>query len=143
MLAVKIRKCQVSSRSINPYIEYTFCTGPYQRHRDRRPSTTACRGCCAMGTNKVKKSAVRKIIFCTVLTKAAKAGQNYIVWARTSPTNELRKDPFYMYSKISQFNNQHGPPPSVVSLEIWIILKSGGTVQRSFGRKVQQIMLLQ
>ncbi len=34
-----------------------------QRHRDRRPSTTECPACWAMGTNKVKKCAVRKIIY--------------------------------------------------------------------------------
>jgi hypothetical protein len=31
-----------------------------KRHRDRRPSTTAYPGCWPMGTNKVKKCAVRK-----------------------------------------------------------------------------------
>ncbi len=33
--------------------------------RDRRPSTTDCPVCWAMGTHKVKKCAVRKQIFCT------------------------------------------------------------------------------
>ena len=44
-----------------------------QRQRDRRPSTTACSGCWAIGTNYVKKCAVRKIIFYNGLTRAAKA----------------------------------------------------------------------
>ncbi len=42
-------------------------------HRDRRPRTSACPGCWAMGTN--KNCAMRKIIFCTGLTRAAKARQ--------------------------------------------------------------------
>jgi hypothetical protein len=43
--------------------------------RDRRPSTPDCPGCWAMGTNKVKKCMVRKIIFFSGLTRAAKAVQ--------------------------------------------------------------------
>jgi len=48
---------------------------PGKRHivRDRRPGTTACSGGC--WAIKVKKCAMTKIIFCTGLTRATKAGQ--------------------------------------------------------------------
>ncbi len=65
----------------------------------RRPSTTACPGCWAMGTNKVKKCAVRKIIFCIGLTRTAKAGQKIYRTGTTSPANQPRKNHFYLYSK--------------------------------------------
>jgi hypothetical protein len=62
-----------------------------QRHRDRRPSTPACSGCWAKGINKVKKCAVRKIIFCPGLTRAAKVGQKSFVLARrVQRTNQER-----------------------------------------------------
>jgi hypothetical protein len=48
-----------------------------QDHRDREGRT--CTTAWAIGTNKVKKSTMRKIIFCTGLTRAAKAGQKSIV----------------------------------------------------------------
>ncbi len=51
--------------------------------RDRRPGTTACPGCWATGTYKVKKGAVRKTIFCT---------------GTMSPTNQPGKDPFHLHS---------------------------------------------
>jgi hypothetical protein len=57
-----------------------ICTS--QRHRDRRPSTPAFQDCWAAGTNKVKKCTVRKIIRCTGLTRAAKAGQKSTVRVR-------------------------------------------------------------
>jgi hypothetical protein len=54
------KNCSVSKkiRTLNLRDYFT------QRHRDRRPSTTACLGCWEIGTNKVKKCAARKIIFC-------------------------------------------------------------------------------
>ncbi len=62
--------------------------------RDRRPSTTACLCCVAMGTNKVKKCALRNIIFCT---RAARAGQKSIVPGLTSPITNQGRIPFHMY----------------------------------------------
>jgi hypothetical protein len=45
---------------------------------------------------KVKKYALRKIIFCTGLTRAAKAGQKSIVLSRRAQgTNQ---EPFHLYS---------------------------------------------
>ncbi len=55
--------------------------------------------CLAMGTNKVKKCAVWKIIFCTWLTRATKAGKKIYCTGTTSPTNQPRKDTFHMCSK--------------------------------------------
>ncbi len=54
----------------------TTAAGRVASNRDgqaKRPSTTAC-ACWAMGTSKVKKCAAKKIIFCPVLTRAAKEG---------------------------------------------------------------------
>ncbi len=63
--------------------------------RDRRPGTTACQGCCAMGTNKLKKKcAGRTIRFCTGLTRAAKAGQKSIVPARRAQQTNSERTPF-------------------------------------------------
>ncbi len=90
--------------------------------------------CLTYGTNKVKKCAVRKIIFCTWPTKAAKAGPKIYCTGTTSPTagpkiyctgttsptNQPRKGPFHMYSKSPiylSFNSQQGPllsSPSVL-----------------------------
>jgi hypothetical protein len=50
-------------------------SGRVLRNRDRRPSTTACPGCWAMGTNTEKKCAKKKIIFCAGLSRTANAGQ--------------------------------------------------------------------
>ncbi len=59
-----------------------------QRHilRDRRPGTTACPGCRAMWTNKAKLCTARKKIFCTGPTRAAKAGQKYLLPAQQAHT---------------------------------------------------------
>ncbi len=51
-------------------------------------SMTACTGCLAMGINKVKKCFCEKIIFCTGLTRAAKAGQKSIITAQAQRTNQ-------------------------------------------------------
>jgi hypothetical protein len=58
---------------------------------ERLPAQVAGR----WGLKKMKKRLVRKVIFCTGLTRAAKAGQKS---STTSPTNQPRKDPFPMYS---------------------------------------------
>jgi hypothetical protein len=61
-----------------------------------------------MGTNKVKKCPVRKIVFCTGLTRAAIARQKSIVPAR-EPLNQPKKDHFHMYSNspnLPQFQPQ-------------------------------------
>jgi len=71
-----------------------------QRHRDRRPSTAAGPGCWAMG----------KIIFCTRLTSAAKAGQiSFVPARRVQQTNfELFESPFTSVS--TWFQQSAGPP---------------------------------
>ncbi len=87
-----------------------FGTWSSQRHRDRRPSTTSCPGFWAMGTNKVIKFALRKIIpilYGTGLTRAAKAGQKSLVPARrVQRTNEGRtvhfESPFTSVSTVSR-----------------------------------------
>jgi hypothetical protein len=48
-----------------------------------------------MGTNKVKRCTAKKIIFCTWLTRAAKAGQKSIVPSRI---NQPNKEPSNFYS---------------------------------------------
>jgi hypothetical protein len=64
--------------------------------RDRRPSTTACPGCRAMGTKKLKKFAVRKIIFCTGLTRAANANQNLQYTSdKCDSKNVMEEDHFF------------------------------------------------
>jgi hypothetical protein len=81
-----------------------------QRHRDRRPSTPACPGCWALGTNKIKKCVPRKIIFCTGLTRAARTGQKCIVPAqgvlrtnhRRTPSIFLFESPFTSETKVSR-----------------------------------------
>ncbi len=71
-----------------------------QRHilRDRRPSTSACSACWAMGTDKQRIEIVYgEKIFCTGPTGAAKTGQKSFVQARQG-----------------QRNNQEGPLPFVL-----------------------------
>ncbi len=83
-----------------------------QIHRDRRPNTPACSGCWAMETNKVKKCTVRKIIFCTGLTRAAKAGRNSIVPARRVQRTNQGRTPFICTLWVPihlSFNSQQGP----------------------------------
>jgi hypothetical protein len=77
--------------------------------RDRRPGTIACPGCWAMRTNKVKKCATEKEIFCTGLIRAAKSGQNSLVLARQN-----------------QWTNQRGVAPA----ECWNWGKYGLTNKR-------------
>jgi hypothetical protein len=95
-----------------------------------------------MGTNKVKKFAVRKIIFSTGLSRAAKAEKNYIVWARRA-NKRTKEGPLVLqefpFASVSLVSRGH---PSLVSLA-HTVLKGRGTAQRSFGRKEQQIMILQ
>jgi hypothetical protein len=82
----------------------------------RLPSACPC--CWAMGINKVKKCAVRKIIFCTGLTRAAKAGQKYIVPAqraqRANKGNTPQRVPICL--TVSRGN------PPLVSLELRLAL---------------------
>ncbi len=92
-----------------------------QRHilRDRRPITTACLDCRAMGlgTNEVKQYMVRKKISFTGPTRAAKAGQN-LQYRHDEPiaTMQSRKDPPHKCTPwVPIFNTQQGPP-SLVSL---------------------------
>jgi hypothetical protein len=89
-----------------------FCVP--QRHGDRRPSTTACQGCWAMGTNKVKKYAVGKIICVLGWLEQPRAGTKIYCTGTTRPTNQPRKNPFHMYSKsphLPQFQQSAGASP--------------------------------
>jgi hypothetical protein len=81
-----------------------------QRHKDRRPRTTACPACCSIGTRKAKKCKVMKILFYTGL-RAANAGQNSIVPTRRAQRTQPGKDPFYMNSRsphVPQFQQSAG-----------------------------------
>ncbi len=74
-----------SKDAVQSFIVYDgFCL----RHilRDKRPSKTACPACWAMGTKKSKKCTVRRKIFCTGPTKAAKAEQKSLVPTATQQT---------------------------------------------------------
>ncbi len=64
-----------------------------QTLRDRRPITTGCPACWALGTKEWKKCTSRKKIFCTGPTRAAKAEQKSPVRAR-KPNKPTKKDPF-------------------------------------------------
>ncbi len=64
-----------------------------QSHRDSRPSMTACLGCWAMGTDKVKMCTVRKIIFCIGPTRAAKAEQKSIILKRRAQRTDQGRIP--------------------------------------------------
>ncbi len=68
---------------------------------------------CLPRSNKMKKCAVRKIIFCTGLTRAAKAGQKNPFYPRKDPFSYvLQESPF-----ISVSTDSRGQP-SLVSLVI-------------------------
>jgi len=67
-----------------------------QRQRDWRPSTPACPGCWAMGTNKVKKCTVRKILFCTGLIRAAKADKKLLYRHDKSEKTYQGRTPFVL-----------------------------------------------
>jgi hypothetical protein len=78
-----------------------------RRHtfRDRRPCTTACPGCWATETHKLKYSAVRKKIFCTGLTRAAKARLESLVppWqAQRTNSFVLFESPFTSVSTFTK-----------------------------------------
>jgi hypothetical protein len=69
-------------------------------------------GCWAKGTNKVKKRAVRKITFCTGLTRAAKAGQKSIETARRAQRTNQGRTPFICTPRVPTcliFNVQQEP----------------------------------
>jgi hypothetical protein len=95
--------------------------GPHQRHllRDRRPSKAACPVCGAIETRKLKKCSVRKTIFCTGPTRAAKARKKIFCIGRRSLRNQPRKNPLHLHSLSPQFhlsfNSQQGPPLSSLS----------------------------
>jgi hypothetical protein len=86
-----------------------------QRHRDRRPGTTACPpcpGCRAMGTNKVEKCAVRKILFCAGLNRAAKAGEKSILQGQLAQgTNPGSLTMYSMSPHLPQFQQSAGATP--------------------------------
>ncbi len=71
-----------------------------------------------MWTNKVKKCAVRKIIFCSGLTRAAKAGQKSIVPARQTQRTNQGRIPYICTPRVPihlSFNSQQGQPLSNLS----------------------------
>jgi len=84
---------------------YALLARSRQRVETKRQATHTARlhapGCLAMRTDKVKKFAVRKIIFCTGLTRAAKAGQNLLYWydEPNEPTKE-RRTPFQRWARL-------------------------------------------
>jgi hypothetical protein len=87
-----------------------------QRHRYRRPSTTNWPGCWAMGTNKVKKCAVRKIIFCT---KPPRQDKN-LFYLHDEPEELTKEGPFsYVLCThkplLPQFQQSGAPPFSSLS----------------------------
>ncbi len=80
--------------------------------------TTACPVCLTMGANKVKNRAARKIIICTGLTRAAKAGHKSIVLARQAQQNSQGRTPVICIPRVPicrSFNSQQGPPLSGLS----------------------------
>ncbi len=95
--------------------------GKNQRHiiRYRRPGTTVCPGCWAMGTHKVKE--VRIKMFCTGLTRAAEAGKKIYFTGTMSQIHQPSKDPFLLYFislHLPQFQQSGGAThPSLVSLK--------------------------
>jgi len=93
--------------------------GKNQRHiiRYRRPGTTVCPGCWAMGTHKVKE--VRIKMFCTGLTRAAEAAKKIYFTGTMSQIHQPSKDPFLLYFislHLPQFQQSNSGRPSLVSL---------------------------
>ncbi len=84
-----------------------------QRHGDRRPSTTACPGCWAIGTNIVKKYAVRKIML--VLGWLEQPRQDKSLLYRHDKANEPTKEELWCVPICLSFNSQQGPPLSGLS----------------------------
>ena len=75
----------------------------HRRHtfRDRRPSTTACPGCWAMGTRKLKYCTVRKKLFVYWADQSSQGRIKVSCTDTMGPTNQPRKDafhPFHLYS---------------------------------------------
>jgi hypothetical protein len=83
-----------------------------QRHRDRRPSTPACQ-VAGWWDKKAKNCAVRKIIFCTGLTRA-KAGQKSLVPAQGVQRTNQGRTPFICTLWVP-IHRQQGPPLSSLS----------------------------
>jgi hypothetical protein len=81
--------------------------------QDRRPSTTACPGCWATVTNKVKKCAMRKIIFCIGLD-IEQPRQDKNLWFRhdepIEPTNPSQL--YSMSPHLPQLHQEERPPLS-------------------------------
>ncbi len=106
------------------YIYFTIYVVEPETHtiRDRRPTSTACPACWAMETT------VRKKIFCTGPTRAAKAEDKSLVQA--SQTIEPTKEGLLSFVVCSlstlslSFNSQQRPPLS--SLSVWNSEKNEG-----------------
>jgi hypothetical protein len=79
----------------------------------------------AVVANKVKRFAVRKILFCIGLTGAAKAGQKSDVPARQVQRTNHRRTPFESpFTSVLSFQRQHGVHHSQVSLVITLSFPS-------------------
>ncbi len=88
---------------------------PPETHTKRQATQHDCLpSLLAMGTKEQKNCMVWKTIFCTGLTRAAKAEQNNSCNGMTSPTNPPAKDPFNFFSQnplLPQFEQSAGTIP--------------------------------
>ncbi len=79
---------------------HEVCTSTFIRDhilRDRLPSTAACPACWVMRTKELKQCTVRKKLFCTEPTRAAKQNKN-VLHRHDMPNEPTRKDTFHLYS---------------------------------------------
>jgi hypothetical protein len=95
---------------------------------NKEPAVSYCprhRHCWAMGTNKVKMCAVRKILFCTELTSQDK-NLLYGHDEPNEPTKEGGGGPFICTSRVPiclsfKFNSHQGPPLSGLFVQYLLI----------------------
>jgi hypothetical protein len=95
---------------------YALLARSRQRVETKRQATHTARlhapGCLAMRTNKVKKCAMRKIIFCTGLTKAAKVGQN-LLYRHDKPNEPTKEGPLSRVGTSNKF------PDIMIAIAYW------------------------
>ncbi len=109
---IALQACQaVVPRRLSPVVPWDIETGDPAR----RPAQVA--GHLAMGTKNMKKCSVRKIIFCTGLTSAAKSGQNALVPAWGAQRTNQGRTPFICSQesppRLPQFQQSAGASPVV------------------------------